>query len=372
MKTGLLSVARVPLEGDLRILTSLRFLAAFWVVVFHFRTRISYPDNYVWDIVDNGARGVDFFFILSGFVLYHVYGDAIRNNAFKLPRYLQKRFSRIYPLHFATMIAMFALAIARNGAGDLGKLFGDLFSSTFLLHSWGVTGGLVLNGQSWTISSEFFAYILFGLAAIYARRAFSSVWVILLAFVVSFVAIHYFALAIGKTSFMHMTWDFGALRIVPLFLLGMLLRWATSYVQPAQAVVLGALGVVSFLIIADDPEVTYPLILPFSLLIVSGARLSGLKWAPLNQTPFVYLGEISYSTYLVHSFTMFFYFDVFPKLAPDFLSWMDLNVHLVVFTLFTIAASALSYHLIEHPARSYLNGFGGRRWGARKAPAAGI
>ena len=69
---------------------------------------------------------------------------------------------------------------------------------------------------------------------------------------------------------------------------------------------------------------------------------------------------------------MFFYFDVFPKLAPGFLSLTGLAGHLLAFSLLTVAASVMSYHLIERPARAYLNGFGGRGWKFPKEPAAGI
>lgn len=372
MNAAFLPKTRLPLESDLRILTSLRFLAAFWVVLFHFRSQVETGDNYFWDIVNNGARGVDFFFILSGFVIHHVYGEAVRNNRFHFRRYLQKRFSRIYPLHLATMLAMFCLDIARaGGGGNWGERLSDLFFSAALLHSWGLTGGLVLNGPSWTISSEAFAYLMFGLAAIYARRAVLSSWPVLLAFVAAFVAIHFFSTAIGKTAFMHMTWDFGILRIIPLFILGMLLRMGAVYLQPVPAMVLGTAGIVLFLVLAGAKDAAYTLILPFSLLIIGGARLSGRKWAPLNQPLFVYLGEISYSTYMVHSLVLFLYFDLALKLAPNLAHAMGVFGNAFAVIVLVIGASAASYHFIEHPARDFLNNLGGRRDRTKAAATTG-
>ncbi len=72
------------LPNDLKSLTSFRFFAAFWVFLFHLRSRIDYETSWFWDIVSNGARGVDFFFILSGFVIFHVYEPQITSGRFSL------------------------------------------------------------------------------------------------------------------------------------------------------------------------------------------------------------------------------------------------------------------------------------------------
>ena len=223
---------KVTLAKDLRSLTALRFFAAFWVFLFHLRSRIEYQDNWLWAVVENGARGVDFFFILSGFVIFHVYEPQIASRRFSLRSYLIKRFARIYPLHLVMLVVFVVFAILR------GNEVNGVFASLALIHSWNVTDGLVLNGPSWTLSAEIFAYILFGILVFRTPPT----WLIFVLFLGTSLAVHSFAVSLGETAFIHLSWNYGALRILPLFLLGMLLRRLTPYVPNGAAVTSGLLG----------------------------------------------------------------------------------------------------------------------------------
>lgn len=140
------------LPTDLKTLTSFRFFAAFWVFLFHLRLRVDFDQSWLMDFINNGARGVDFFFILSGFVILHVY-----DGEFSRQRFLVKRFARIYPLH-AVMTLLF-VAFAVLGSNPIE----GFWQSVLLLHAFDTTDGLVLNGPSWTLSAEMFAYVLFAL-----------------------------------------------------------------------------------------------------------------------------------------------------------------------------------------------------------------
>ncbi|OWV45985.1 hypothetical protein CDZ97_11955 [Mameliella alba] len=328
------------LAADLRTLTAFRFFAAFWVFLFHVRVRIEPGTGLGWDIVENGARGVDFFFILSGFIIAHVYEGQITSGRFSLRRFLWKRFARIYPLHLAMLLIFLALAVLGNNRHD------GVVASVLMLHSWALTEGLVLNGPSWTISAEMFAYLLFGLLAV--RRY--PTWALLIALALSAVGVHLFALSLGETAFLHLTWDFGALRILPLFILGMVLRRIAPQVSMRLGLVAGAVGLLTLPLLAGQRDPGYELLLPFCLLIVAGARLSEAPWLPTNSRVMVYLGEISYSTYMIHVLVIKACYDYAPKLGLATPGWPLVGV-------IVIAGSALSYHLIERPARWFLNRF---------------
>lgn len=326
------------LPENLKSLTSFRFFAAFWVFLFHLRSRIDYENNWFWDVIENGARGVDFFFILSGFVIFHAYEHQIICKQLSFRNYIIKRFARIYPLHLVMLLTFLILAVLGND-----QVHGFL-ASAFLLHAWGLTDGLVLNGPSWTLSAEMFAYLLFGV--IVFRNP--PTWLIATAFIVTAICVHAFSLHIGKTAFVHLTWDYGSLRILPLFILGMLLRRLSPLFSQTISAVIGFFGIAAFLWIARFEAVGYEILIPFVMLIVAGARLSDLPRLPTNGKILVYLGEISYSTYMIHIFAISVCFDYLPKLGLAPLPWPAVCIVVIV-------GSSISYHLIEVPARRWLN-----------------
>lgn len=325
------------LASDLRTLTSLRFFAAFWVFLFHLSLRVDLGDGWGLSVIRNGARGVDFFFILSGFVILHVYGPQVADRRFSIRKFMMKRFARIYPLHLA-MLLVFALLAWVSGQSAEG-----LWASLFLLHSFALTDGLVLNEPSWTISAEMFAYLLFALLA-FRSYGLGSLCV---AFVVSAVLVHLLAVALGKSGFMHLTWDFGALRIVPLFILGMILRLVAPHISTAVSVVLAGLGAVLLLGLTAEASAGYPILLAFALLILGGAGLSSIPGVPTNSTPLVYLGEISYSIYMVHILVIWVCLDLLPRIGGPALPWPAIGLGLVL-------TSSVSYHFLEKPARRWI------------------
>jgi len=80
---------------------------------------------------------------------------------------------------------------------------------------------------------------------------------------------------------------------------------------------------------------------------MAGARLSDWEIVS-NRKPLVYLGEISYSTYMIHVFVMTALFDFLPRLGIP-------TPHWTVICLVVLACSSVSYHLFEVPARRWIN-----------------
>src|SRR3954467_3388549 len=102
----------------------IRFTTAFCVLLFHYEifARRGVPDEE--RIFRGFEAGVDFFFILSGFVIAHSSADAVGTIG-NYARFLQRRLARIYPLHALTLIAALALAVAAAqfgfGINDPGR-----------------------------------------------------------------------------------------------------------------------------------------------------------------------------------------------------------------------------------------------------------
>ena len=88
---------------NLKQITSVRFFAAMWVVAYHFWPSLN---PILPALVSRGYLGVELFFVLSGFILSHVYLESFGERRFRYPDFLWARLSRIYPVHLATLAGL--------------------------------------------------------------------------------------------------------------------------------------------------------------------------------------------------------------------------------------------------------------------------
>jgi exopolysaccharide production protein ExoZ len=119
-----------------------------------------------------GELGVDFFFVLSGFIIAFVHGDELGQPA-RAPRYLARRFFRVYPLLFLLTTAKLALELVAWQRGGAGPDLSRILSSYLLLP--GPDGGLPVITAAWTLQHEVLFYALFLLALLLGRRA--GLWI---------------------------------------------------------------------------------------------------------------------------------------------------------------------------------------------------
>ncbi len=143
--------------ADLRALTSLRAFLAVGVVLFHYQLQ--------WDpalgfspIIERSRLAVDAFFMLSGFILAHVYGPAFASRGFSYRRFIVARLARLYPLHVAVLTGALIMVLGATAAGVRfdGEGYGLLafFQTLFLIQAWFPTDAeLNWSGPSWSLSA---------------------------------------------------------------------------------------------------------------------------------------------------------------------------------------------------------------------------
>jgi len=106
-KSGLGTYVMTPYPKDLKSLAGLRAVAALLVVLFHFTDGGRAIHNYfgINFLIDAGYLGVDIFFVLSGFIIYHVYREQFEERLSKRAwaDFLRNRLARIYPVHMVTL-----------------------------------------------------------------------------------------------------------------------------------------------------------------------------------------------------------------------------------------------------------------------------
>lgn len=160
-----------------RIFGVWRLLAALLVMAYHF---IHYaPESrealIVW--FERLMPLLDMFFMVSGILIYQRYsGRVLSWDGYKT--YLIRRLARLYPLHFLTTgffvlvgLALMSGVIQSNGpdGGTVRYDWAQLPSNLLLTQAWGLSDELTFNYVSWSISAEWFCYLLLPLIA-YADR----------------------------------------------------------------------------------------------------------------------------------------------------------------------------------------------------------
>jgi peptidoglycan/LPS O-acetylase OafA/YrhL len=359
----------VPTPPDLRALTTLRFLAALWVVLY---TAWPHLDvSWVPVAVTKGYLGVETFFILSGFILSHVYLEAAGEKRFRYGGFLWARIARVYPLHLVTLFGMIGLGVAATVAGlSIDGSLTDwraLPAHLTLTHAWGLAPLSAFNHPSWSISAEWFAYLSFPAFAFVAWRLRNRP-VLATALAAAFALGLYAAFEpLAGYSLTEATFRWGALRIVPCFALGCALylihrRGPIPFAGPV-ALVSGAVMMVSASLGLWD-AVT---VLAAGGLILGLGALDNARAGVLGSKAGVYLGEISYSIYMVCAPVLLLVTNVAARLTGA----DDKRFHIIVWLALVAAipvAAMLTYHLVERPARKALRGLADRR--AARAGAA--
>ena len=353
---------------ELKPLTSLRFIAAFWVLLYHFKDHLGLGMGQ-FGLVADGYLGVDLFFTLSGFILAHVYLTSLEGGRFGYGGFLKNRIARVYPMHLAALGAMLVLfaGAAMLGVGESNPdafRLSDLPAHLLMIHAWGTTPSVGWNFPSWSISAEWLAYLLFPLAAELVLKAqrWSGAFALgaLALCVASFWALsnlHQVLPWVGR-DFSQMTAQIGALRILPSFLLGVALyafgrehAAPKSWAWPIVAVSAG--WVVAVTTLGWWEGLTW-----FGLagLLYGLAETSrhGID-APMSGRVFVFLGAASYALYMIHLPIDIVWFHALEKFGVTETSDLALRVGAMVGVFVVcIAASAAAYLVIEEPARKWV------------------
>jgi peptidoglycan/LPS O-acetylase OafA/YrhL len=350
-------VSQVERARPMPALTGLRGLAAWYVVLFHTRVALggTLPD---WLLagLGKGYLAVDFFFILSGFVLWHTYGERLGGTGWRgAAQFLWRRVARIWPLHGVVLAGFVALAavLASTGRDTAPYPWSQLPLHILLLQNWGFVDTLVWNVPSWSISCEMAAYLTFpAMVTLWPRlspRAVAGAVVALLVLIWAYFAGH------GTQSLGYDVEHLGLMRCWLEFALGngLGMAWRLSpgvdgLVVKAGASLAAILGAAWAFALPETAFV--PACFFVGLILTLALGHSGIARI-LGGRALHYLGEISYSTYLVHAL-LFVVFKLAFVRGPVHLGLGQLAAYLAL----VLACSAALYTWIEKPAQRWLNG----------------
>jgi peptidoglycan/LPS O-acetylase OafA/YrhL len=325
-------------------------------------------------------RFVDFFFVLSGFVIAHAYREPLQRGGAAVRGFLVRRLGRLWPLHVVVLAVLIGVecltAVAAQAGISLGhqaftekNTLGAIPANLLLVHAWGMFDTTTWNGPSWSISTEWFAYLLFaGLCALVPRGMIDRIALALLigaAIVIAFLA----------PTGMQATYDYALFRCVFGFMAGVLVRsiWASRPLRLGTAgelaIVVGVVAAVAALPTTWPAMFVTPI---FALAVWVFASEDGALSRALRRPVPQRLGAWSYSIYMVHVLLVFGIFTaatlanrvgvhlfgrvdgVATIVGP---SWLTAAVT-ALYLGAVLVVSWLTYRHIELP---------GQRWAARRA-----
>ncbi|NTX29573.1 acyltransferase [Burkholderia pyrrocinia] len=359
------------MSGNERLheLDSLRALAAIGVIAWHYTNHFHaspFP-GLMAPFYGHGMLLVDFFFVLSGFVLARTYWNEKRSPNFSSN--LRDRVARLYPLHFVMLclVAIMQWVLVQHlDSSPFVYAFNDkreFALNLLLLNRTGLERGFSFNAPSWSISAEFVVNFAF-LAVISTRRKVSSV-LVGIGFVVALAAMFRNGL-ISSATFFGIDNDifratFGFCIGVALFRINDVFD-KVSVPRPAYDL-LAVASTACFLYYCAGSRFSSAMDLAITLVCFPTLIVGAMRGAVVNKVlklpPLVFLGTISYSIYLVH-FPMQLAAHITGIASGHELPYNSRSFF-VAFFIATIALSWLTYRTIELPGKNLMRKLLGHR-----------
>lgn len=348
-----------PAPPYLHALTSARGIAAWLVVFYHIRGTMPWLPDSARAVFAKGYLAVDFFFLLSGFVIYFSSHRAMLDQGVAGIRpFLCRRLARIYPL-YAVMLLLtiaFAAVLALSGRTAPGYPWAELPLHIAMMQNWGFTDALSWNHPAWSISTEMAAYLLFPLLLLATPIARAPRAALLAGMAILIAAMGLWLYAAGLDNLGQHIVRYGLIRCLFEFVTGSMLcaLWLQSgtarHAGPLTiaAAIFGGAALLWHLHPRAELWAFPAMAAALIFLLADYARrteAAGRRPSPPMQA-LRYLGEISYATYLSH-YMLFTWFKI--ALVTDAAHIAPWKIGL--FLLLTLVASSALYHLVELPGK---------------------
>lgn len=291
-------------------LESLRGIAALSVAFYHFIIGSHFNNQFTY----NSWIMVDFFFVLSGFVIALNYIDRITDLK-DLVVFQKKRFLRLYPLHLLMLLVFVGIEFSKYIAeikynmvaykpAFSGNNLSALLANLTLLQNW-TFPNLTFNYPSWSISAEFYTYAIFGSIILFTKgkRMIMSIVLVICTII--------FALLLDKYGMNSTNNTSGPLRCLYSFSIGAIIyfiyelfnkkSFISSSIPSIIMLLLSIVIIINFGAKDSEYLVFIPLLFGTTILVVVLTNLNQGVNRVLSNKALVYLGTISYGIYMIHA-----------------------------------------------------------------------
>ncbi|MCA9932355.1 MAG: acyltransferase [Anaerolineales bacterium] len=325
-----------------------RAIAAILVVLYHItdlsQTKFDY--TFLGDFFSFGHTGVDFFFILSGFIILYVHGQDIGQPK-QIKRYLTKRFIRLYPIYWCiASVKILIILLMPSFAKSYETDSGYLIKSLLLIPQW----PLPIIGAAWTLSYEILFYLLFGVAILVGTRwtfKLAIVWTLAIGGVLITNSVS--EPMFGRNLFVYFLLNERNLE----FILGCLAAFTVLNTKVKYSKTIAVAGGTLFVLFGwclSQGWGVFSFALTFGLasflLVVGSASIEMrhyIRWPKL----LVFLGDASYSIYLTHAMFFNIFLVILPRLG--LMSYLSPFWVAMIMVAAGITGGSFVYLLVEKP-----------------------
>jgi peptidoglycan/LPS O-acetylase OafA/YrhL len=396
-------------KAHFRTLDSWRGIAALLVALFHLNL---YSAIYPLDFVRNGYLFVDFFFVLSGFVITHSYGDRLKTLD-GLREFAIRRFGRLWPLHAVVLLAFLAaesakaVLAARGASFYLPPFTGANSLDTIPINlvfgqSFGLVQHLTWNPPSWSICAEFWTYLVFAMVLVASSTWLARFRFAALGLIATILAASVSILVLFSQHGMDASYDLGFVRCLFGFLVGHL-TYRLFQVTPKATLVSRLpewamlIVIVEYVSLAGRSEYSFFAPLVFAAAVFVFAFEAGPVSRLMSNGVNDWFGKISYSIYMWQAFIIFNFVDrpvsIVEKITGRVLTTTegvssalggeagklivlggDVLPILVtlLFLAVLVAVASASYYLIERPGQKLFARLAQSRWPNTPSPVGSV
>lgn len=348
------------------LLDVMRGFASLAVVLFHYKNFLKASGEKVdWEIIHpnlpffdflsffyvDGQLAIYLFYVLSGFVFFMLYLKPIQDNKMSARRFTVLRFSRLYPLHFATLIfvAIGQETLVQTQGHPFNYINNDakhFILNLLMITEWGLKDGYSFNGPFWSVSIEILLYTIFFWCAPFLESTLKVLVMVLFGIAFTLVidpmighgiicffmgGCSYFALSVLVRKNVS---KYFSITILTIALVAQILLFKFSGV-------LGIPGLLTAMLLLIG-------ILPCLILVLALLQMANSEMGKR----FRIIGDITYATYLIHFpiQLLVVLILVSADISIDFFHWTTLAAYLAA----VIALSIPTYYLFELPAQRFI------------------
>lgn len=346
-------------------LTSLRFFFAMMVFSSHLTFIIKPEENSALNwinqhIFSEGFIGVSFFFILSGFILSYTYQEKIINRTTSTYDFWIARIARIYPLHILTIMMIVPL-IFKEQIATGGIFILKFLSNLTLLQSFIPNSEYYfsLNAPSWSISNEWFFYLMFPAIVFFINSNNKLIWVLFFLLLIIIPS----SMPFVNQQHQHYLFYINPVFRLTDFAIGIFLfnislklkNLTLSQKNIYTLIELCSIGLfVLFFVFHNKIPIVYRYScyywLPMSIIIFVFSLQKGAISGILSNSFLILLGEISFGIYMIHSVIIGYFFAFNLKFFHISDNYMIIFITLSV----TLFLSYIIFIFYEKPCNKYI------------------
>ncbi|MCB8997296.1 MAG: acyltransferase [Actinobacteria bacterium] len=380
--------------GDfIKQLTGVRFVAAAWVMLYHFQPALAASGVLVpilHEFLRLGSVGVDLFFALSGFILTHTYLTRLGPKATWSGslNFWWLRLARVYPVYFVMLNVAGLAALAQGIVTGEGRrdwmTVPSYLKQVLMIQEWGPDPSRGWNFPAWSLSMEWLAYLFFPLLVLVLWRAKDRLSPLALAGIafLCLTPLLYIGIVRDDDPFLVQGWA-STIRIATEFTAGsftylavrrwqdnpeakrvsQVLAWMVPLLILGIAVIMGNIPGLQWEGLPDEAPRGYVVIIPLLVLWIGALALSnGAPSRFLSTHTLVLGGFISYSLYLIHIVWYGLWRAGMQVIGIDGGPLYLLSTIFLIVS--TVGLAYLMWRLVEEPAREWMRS----KVGARKVP----